>query len=174
MSTGTVNHAHSAQLDHETYADVVEATRTAILDYIGEHGLCIETWRAEHVVARQFGHDGYYHPGAKFAGQVKRALNQLAADGVLVKVGRGEQYPSGSTAWVHPAYFTPESFAEAERRATESQDAEDAEQARWDRVSAILTAQGFEHTPGSVGEGSVLIAATLEAWEALAARLDAP
>jgi hypothetical protein len=52
----------------------------------------------------------------RFEGQVTRALNSLARDGELRKVGAGTRGPTGQVTGQHEAWFyTPDAWAEAER-----------------------------------------------------------
>lgn len=56
----------------------------------------------------------------RFEGQVNRALNGLARDGTLRKVGAGTRAPTGQMTGQHEAwFFTPEAWDEAEARTAE-------------------------------------------------------
>lgn len=165
MTTAT----HSAHLDNETFADVLDATRLYVTDYCDEYAF-VESWRADHGVARQFGHDGFYHPGRKFAGQVKRALDRLVEDGTLIKVARGERHPGGGTASVHPGYYTPESWARSEARAATEAEADRVEALHWSEVREALRRAEITGYDGiDLGSGEPRL--TLEAWQGLVARL---
>jgi hypothetical protein len=80
----------------------------------------------------------------KLDGQAKRAMDELAADDRLVKIGRGEQHPSGATLGGEAQYFTPARFKEAEAEAERERENRQATRERWESIYAILVTHGFE------------------------------
>lgn len=108
---------------------------------------------------------------ARFRGQVRRALERLAADGTLVKVGRTGKGPDGYrfTAMFtgDPRYLTPAAYEAAKDRDA----AAGAERARtWCRWSVLwdkLEALGY-HPLGTEADGrGKEVHLGLDDWEAL-------
>lgn len=79
----------------------------------------------------------------RFTGRVKRALDKLAADGVLVRYGDGDRLPNGNTNYRSVRYYTPEAVREAETERDRKQAALDAISQRWDAVSGKLANLGY-------------------------------
>jgi hypothetical protein len=79
----------------------------------------------------------------RFEGQVSRALNSLAKDGTLRKVGAGTRGPTGQVAGQHEAwFFTPDAWNEAETRTAEHKKATDLAAERTKDITAQLRCLG--------------------------------
>lgn len=75
----------------------------------------------------------------RYIGRVKRALDALAAEGTLVRVGAQESPPDGtSPGSVH--YYTPEAFAAAKARSEQREAEALTEKVRWERIAVRLLA----------------------------------
>jgi len=133
-----------------TMTDVRQAVRAVIdAEPVGEW----HSYAVGQLVARQLGlaeawHDSFrgtnYDNQARerLHGQAMRAFNELAAEGVLVKVGRGERGPDGGTR-NEARFWTPAAFKTAQQRAAEAREAAAAERERWTSIFDILTTHGF-------------------------------
>jgi hypothetical protein len=79
----------------------------------------------------------------RFEGQVTRALNSLARDGELRKVGAGTRGPGGQMTGQHEAWFyTPDAWAGAEARTAERAAGDKAMEARAEAVLDGLAGLG--------------------------------
>jgi hypothetical protein len=103
------------QLDDLKPAEI-KAAVAALMPGLGQ----AESWQILETVAQRLGSSkmatpgGYQHNAVldRYVGRVKRALDALAADGVLVRVGAKDQPPDGTSPGdVH--YYTPEAYAAA-------------------------------------------------------------
>lgn len=130
------------QLDSLTPAEI----KTAVAALMPERGHA-EAYQLLEAVANQLDSSrsetpgGYQHSRVieRYFGRVKRALDALAVEGTLVKVGAKERPPNGtSPGSVH--YYTPEAFAAAKAAYEEREAAELAEKLRWDLVANRLDA----------------------------------
>jgi len=75
----------------------------------------------------------------RYTGRVKRALDALAAEGDLVRVGSQEGLPDGTNpGGVH--YYTPEAFAAAQEKRDKRYAEAQAAKVRWDLVANRLDA----------------------------------
>lgn len=134
-----------------SYQDVLAATHAWVTD--PATGGYVESWRAYDAVADKLGVSRYAQRGdasgrvvsvERFDGQVKRALDALASEGVLVKAGRNVPGPGGSTASNQAArYWTPEQYANDEKDELERQAAARARAQRWAAVHDQLVALGI-------------------------------
>lgn len=98
----------------------------------------------------------------KFSGQVKRALDKVAAEGALVRIGKNQTLPTGGwSSGVH--YFTPAAAEQADRERQEREAGREAERARWTALHEALAALGFENCRHT-SDGLVL---DLDRWEKL-------
>lgn len=111
-----------------TFQEVKDATIEWVKQDLGDRMLT--KWQAQYAISRRLGGDGNY-PGDTFMGQAGRALDALAADGVLHKVPRGKPMPSKEFGWSSandPHYMLPETFgvmsaaADAAERAQDDRD----------------------------------------------------
>jgi hypothetical protein len=95
--------------------------------------------------------------------QIYHALDKLAAEGALVKVGKDQLRPEGILAGRHPWYYTPGAFKAA--RGAHVRDMQDQERRaeRWGRVYDQLTDVGL---PPENGRGHD-IALSIAQWEQL-------
>lgn len=94
----------------------------------------------------------------RYFGRVKRALDALAADGALIRVGAKERPPDGTSPGdVH--YYTPDAFAAAKARSEKAEAEALAVNLRWDLLAGRLDAVEVRLRPN----GSL----TLEDWEHL-------
>jgi hypothetical protein len=126
--------------------------RAAVRVYIGDNAE-IELWRAYDGIARRTGVN--LNAGtswgqavaSKFRGQVRRALDQLAGDDELVKVGRNGIGPDGfefGQAYAgEPRYFTPAGYDQAKRDAEATRAQREFERKRNERLWDDLTTLGF-------------------------------
>lgn len=111
------------------YADV----RQAVARHMAAVGAA-EASEVYHALGRELGTMDASHPGRhaspwdRFRGQVRRALNELANRGELVK----ESYPrqAGIGSWQPPQYLTRELAVQREQRARE-REAEETRQREW-------------------------------------------
>lgn len=151
-----------AQIGNMTQAEV----RSAVMAFMeSEPGGWAEPWRVVYGAAAQIlGSTPGYHPGAKFDGQVKRALNKLADDGELVKLPRGTHSPRGNYLDT-PQYYTRASYQRATAEADAVAASADETRLRWaavhDRLTHRLRHAGIE-VQGKPGEPVQL---NLETWE---------
>jgi hypothetical protein len=111
----------------EASADEVYA---AVRKYVAESDGMVENWRLRNAVADELGINRSQssrllrQTWAKFTGQVTRSLNALAAEGMVLKVGRGQRGPDGKVAYANEVrYFTSQAWQQAEREA-EAREAE--------------------------------------------------
>lgn len=134
-------------------ADVLAATR----EYTTTRNDRIESWAVPDAVAARLGireaynrpsTTGEYQAVVRFEGQVSRALNILASDGTLRKVGRGQTGPDGSVASNAAFYYTPDAWDAATERHTARQAVAAEAESAWATVYDRMTALGF--TPHEV------------------------
>jgi hypothetical protein len=94
----------------------------------------------------------------RYFGRVKRALDAIAADGALIRVGSKERPPDGtSPGGVH--YYTPDAFAAAKARSEKAEAEALTEKVRWERIAVrLLAADVTLHRDGSL---------SAESWERL-------
>jgi len=99
----------------------------------------------------------------KLGRQAKRALDELAAAGKLIKVGRDERHPDGKRQ-ATASYYTPTGWERAVRKAEERQELAAQTRRRWDAVAAALRATvpdvDQDERTGAVSIG-------LDGWERL-------
>jgi len=77
----------------------------------------------------------------RYASRLKRALDLLAGDGVIVKVPAGHRLPSGESQGMREVrYYTPEGFAAAKEEGEKRRAEALAVEARWDVVRRRLGA----------------------------------
>jgi hypothetical protein len=85
--------------------------------------------------------DGYRRNAVleRYLGRVKRALDAIAADGTLIRVGSKERPPDGTSPGdVH--YYTPDAFAAAKARSEKREAEALTEKVRWERIAVRLLA----------------------------------
>lgn len=82
----------------------------------------------------------------RFADRVKRALNKLAEEGELIKVGKGQRTPLGQYMGNGAMYYTPVAFAKEQVEGEQERAARKASDQRWAEVAARLLALGFPTT----------------------------
>lgn len=138
----------------EPWENVLDAARLCLTDTIAERGH-VHSADVERRVMAQLGYTGPYHPGRTFQGRVTRAIQRLVTDGEIVRVGSPSRL------------YTPATYAQACVAAQEKRDEQAAREQRWETVRAKLHEAGFQHVSGGLG----LLAATLDEWEGLTARL---
>lgn len=127
------------QRETVSYQHVLEATKKWALEE-GRFTIDDARWR----VAETLGRERTQYERS-YDGQVSRALNALADEGVLRKVSKGTKGPgsrvwSTTTAW----YFTPEHYESAEQSAAEAAAATKALGERWTNVHSVLRSFGLE------------------------------
>lgn len=133
------------RLDSDPYND--EALELGPLDNTGYMGA--RNMRAER--ARE-----------KYFSRVKRALEELVADGLLIKVGRGGRTPEGRHLGNTVYYYTPEQYAQDQRAAADRQQIAVATTARWTIIEERLF-----RGPGVVLDPKRAGGLTLSHWEQL-------
>jgi hypothetical protein len=106
----------------------------------------------------------------RFKGQVKRALDQLAGEGTLVKVGQGDLPPTGLTALDRPRWYTPAKLGAVKQAASLYADQLADQARRWEAVHAALTQAGYD--PLTPATGPAMLA--LDGWERLAEAVRPP
>lgn len=84
----------------------------------------------------------------RYFGRVKRALDALAVEGTLIRVGANQVLPSGLNSYNTVQYFTPEAFAVAKERGDQERAQREAEDLRWTLAANRLDALGIK-LPGS-------------------------
>ncbi len=100
----------------------------------------------------------------RFEGQVDRALNGLARDGTLRKVGAGTRAPTGQVTGQHEAwFFTPEAWDEAAARTAERRKDTDLAAQRAKDITGQLAQLGMIFQTWHDG----LPKLDLESWEGL-------
>ncbi len=151
------------------------ALRTAVLEAVRErHGGRAESWAVIGDAATLLGGDlnkpeSYGLPDATWGrsmdrarttwmSRVRRMLDELAAAGELVKVGRGERLPSGQSTGPHAVFYTPAAFDEAKARVADDARRQAAQQAADDALTARFAAAGFYSA--QVRNGTVRLSGT--------------
>jgi hypothetical protein len=104
----------------------------------------------------------------KFDGQVGRAFDKLAAEGVLIKVKGSERGPDGWSRYAR--YWVPALYEAAVKRSAEQAESKVAETRQWARIHARLAAAGLEPELSDSGESVCL---TQEMWVEVLRRLGA-
>lgn len=150
------------------FSEVLEAARV----YAGNSDSVIEPWRARGELGARLRVNlaadtrelraGY----ASFSNQVLNALNKLADEGFLVKVGKNQPGPSGgriSTA----RFYRPELWERLKAQAEAERAAAIADYARWQAVAAQLEQLGFGEILPQYRPQSEKV----KEWERLARRL---
>src|SRR5215469_17330049 len=107
----------------------------------------------------------------RFHGQCLRALNALAAEGVLRKAGKGTLAPTGHFLTNEAQFYTPDAWTRAEEARDRRKADEAALRARWEAVYDNLVRAGYEPRPvpnvtGSQARG-LEVTVTIESWERL-------
>lgn len=98
----------------------------------------------------------------RFLGRLRTALNELAAEAAIVKIGIGSQLPNGTTAdRTNVAYFSKEAYQQALARYEAANEARNAEEERWQGISDRLDRAAFRRDEYTV--------ITADAWESLLA-----
>jgi len=98
----------------------------------------------------------------KFSGQVKRALDKVAGEGGLVRIGKNQTLPTGGwSSGVH--YFTPAAAEKADRERQERDAVRAAVDARVKSVGERLVKLGIR-SPNRVADG---VSIDLDSWELL-------
>jgi hypothetical protein len=119
--------------------------KAAVLAEMNERGSA-ESYELTVAVARRCGsNERNYPPDARawairdiddrYVGRIKRGLESLTDDGILVKHGSGYKKI--------PKYWTQAAWAERERQALEAAAAEEAERQRWVKIADRLSVQGL-------------------------------
>jgi hypothetical protein len=99
-------------------------------------------------------------------GQVRRALDLIASQGKLVKIGRGDKHPDG--IGLGTEYYRPEAWEAAQQRVVEARQQARYLRVRWENVYDTLDKLGHVISTAERGEPIQL---TLEQWENLAERV---
>lgn len=137
----------------KSFSDVLDATREFILAQTGRTA----SWLVPGNVAARLGvGDDYNRPKTRsehdarqrFEGQVTRALNKLADDAEIRKVGRGQVGPDGSHASNSAHYYSFAAWDAAAKQQAEKQAQAAEAKAAWAAVYDRLEAAGF--TPHAV------------------------
>lgn len=105
----------------------------------------------------------------RFSNQVRRALDTLAAEGTLIKIGKGEQSLSGYRQNT-PEYYTPAQHEHAVAKAQRERTDKRAATTRWERVHDALEFRGIVPTSNR----GTPVSLDLNAWENLLEQLAAP
>jgi alpha-amylase/alpha-mannosidase (GH57 family) len=79
----------------------------------------------------------------RYFGRVKRALDALAGEKVLIRVGANQVLPSGLNSYNTVHYFTPEEFARQNAEGDARRREQQAEAFRNDEIRRRLAAGGF-------------------------------
>jgi len=96
----------------------------------------------------------------RFFSQVRRALDELAKDGTLVKIGKGDRNPQGFLQST-PQYYTPAQYEHAQGREQAKRRAERETDQRWEGVYDEL--EQFGLIPSSDRGKPVML--PLDMWE---------
>jgi hypothetical protein len=135
--------------------------RDAIPGYLAEHDGALELWRAYDGLRRQLGLDWPQTSRSaqlqlRFNGQVRRALDAMAASGELRKVGLEGTGPDGYQFDRHgaePRYFTPGAYKRAVQLDKDAKATRQDVQERWQVIHARLAALGVASTePGATAQ----------------------
>jgi hypothetical protein len=157
-----------------SFSEVLAAARQ-LVDFAAEHGW----WRSyelSSIMAERLGvsHDRNYavHPAERravktFDGQVIRAFNKLAGEGVLIKVGKGQRSPTGQLLTDCSEFWTPVCYQAAKEKHEHELGEQAAERARWALVWQRLDQYGL--TPASPRGEPVTL--TLDNWRELMRKL---
>lgn len=94
--------------------------REVVAQFMSENGVA-ESWTVTWRTPKLLGLDTGGWPGDQYKHQVLRALNWMAGQGVLVKIGKGEQRPDGGWTGVHPVFYTRTAWLAAKRDADDAQ-----------------------------------------------------
>lgn len=154
-------------------AFTVAEVRDAVKEWFMEEGYCEGTWHAAGGAARvlnvslHYGYDPFARREVeRFTGQAERALNKLAADGVIQKAPAGT--PAYGTTGRYARYWTHAKADEAAAAARERRLARDVADARWQAVRDTLARLGYT----AEGKGATLTM-DIANWEHVAFDLDA-
>jgi len=146
-----------------TPGEVAEAARRASAEFQGMTELDGIVWR----VAAILGWDSPEWPGQRLHDQVKRTLDKMAADGALVRIGRGRAHPSGwSNNYV--SYYLPAHYKSAVEAAAAGRAATARQEARVRAISSRLSALGVANLINSDG----IIYLGLEEWDTVLQALE--
>lgn len=147
----------------------LDEVRKAVAEHVRQAGQT-DVFTARHNAAQVLGFDGsgwgrdFNKAYEKFRGQVRVALNELAAVGTIRKVGGGETAPSGNKLARNEAkYYTPEEWDRIEQREAERQQERAAETGRRLAVERRLSALVLPPIVTSGGR----VALRLDHWEIL-------
>jgi hypothetical protein len=146
------------------YSDVLQHARVYAAGHT--HGY-MDSFRAADEIARMMNvptRGGA--PDGRFARQVVRALNALAAEGTLVKIPRGDYHPGGAYENA-AAWYTKDAYAAAMLAAQEAREEQIAVENRWEDVHEALHAAGLPARGIRRGPPGL----ELDGWEQLAAIL---
>jgi hypothetical protein len=152
------------------YPMVLDAVRKYAETEIGDH--YTEIAPVYQAIARQLGVDLYSQrwqdrkEGEALFARVGRALNRLADDGVLVKVGKGQEHPSGQRE-SGAAFYTKSGYAKAVEKGQQQRLAERVERDRWADIRNNLERRGV-HATTAPGQPVQL---SLDEWENLLGQL---
>jgi hypothetical protein len=79
----------------------------------------------------------------RFTGRVRRQLDNLADEGLIIKVGARERLPDGHSGGQYAHYYTPEAFEAARQQAAERRADTAALEQRWTAIrQRLLTGPG--------------------------------
>lgn len=149
------------QLDSLTLAEI----KQAVAELMPGHGWA-ETYMLLGEVAEHLGSSQHNYPAGytgrvvarRYSGRVKRAMDKLAGEGVLVKAGKDDPKPDGTNN-NSVYYYTREAWDAAAARGRQRLAEAEVLEARWERVQARL------------GELEILMPRrgrlTIDAWEQL-------
>lgn len=159
------------------YQRVVDAVRAYAddPDFGGGRGF-VESWEAPALIAAKLSPafdrgssrtNEEYKDVERFDGQVRRAFDTMATEGILVKAGRGQQGPHGGYMSNMSGFWTHAGAArDAEAlRARREQAALDS--ARWAEVRVKLAERGVTIKPVSPYSREHNIEISLDEWEKL-------
>lgn len=147
----------------------MDEVRAAVAEHVRQAGQT-DVFTARHKAGAVLGFDNsgfgrdYNRAYEKFRGQVRTALNELAAAGTVRKAGGGEVAPDGNKLARNEArYYTPEEWHRIEQREAERREARVAETGRRKAVERRLSALVLPPIVTSGGR----IALQTEHWEIL-------
>lgn len=103
----------------------------------------------------------------RFSVQVRHALDTLASEGVLIKIGKGEQGLSGYRQNT-PEYYTPAQYEHAVAKARQERSARLAATTRWEEIHDQLERRGVPLQ--SYGRGKPVVL-DLDGWDTLLGQL---
>jgi hypothetical protein len=158
------------------YKDVLAAARKVVAQPgEGRNDGWWRSWEVPALVAQVLGvadqRNSEYNVAQRFDAQAARAFNALVAEGVLVKVGRGERSPHGSRLGNEAEFYTPSAYKTAVAEMVAAQAQRALTTRAWESVWDRLTDLGL--SPHAADGRGHRVRLDLEDWEKILDEVEA-